>query len=149
MTMKNNKMETFKNNLENQGFSTEFIQRALNYFNELEEEKEVQEMDSVEEAIQYYDSVGSYTCNLLQSENNLKEVREDIAKLFDCDTNSLLDSSKYFENIEEFEIQILYVLYFEFYPITLDFEYMKKFLQNKKNKKHYNGLIRTKFIKDC
>ena len=147
MTMKNNKMETFKNNLENQGFSTEFIQRALNYFTELNEEMEVQEMDSVEEAIQYYDSVGSYTCNLLQSENNLKEVREDIAKLFDCDTNSLLDSSKYFQNIEKFEIQILYCLFFEFYPNFIDFSEMKNFLQNnrgKKNKKKYNGLLRSK-----
>ena len=108
-------MEIFKTNLEEAGFSTEFIQRALDYFNELEEEMKLQEMSNIEEAIQYYDSVGSYTCNILQSENNLKEVREDIAKLFNCDTNNIMDYSKYFENIEHFEIQILYTL-LEFYP---------------------------------
>ena len=141
------KMEIFQKNLEGHGFSTEFIQKSLQYFNELQEEMELQEMSNIEEAIQYYDSVGSYTYNTLQSENNLKEVREDIAKLFDCDTNNILDFSKYFENIEEFEIQILYVLYFEFYPITLNFIEMKNFIQNnrsKKNKKKYNGLLRSK-----
>ena len=110
------KMEIFKKNLEEASFTTDFIKKAIEYFTELEEEKELQEMSNIEEAIQYYDNVGSYTCNTLQSENNLKEVREDIAKLFDCDTNNILDSSKYFENIEEFEIQILYVLFYEFYP---------------------------------
>ena len=40
MTMKNEKMEIFKKNLEVQGFSLEFIQRALNYFDELEGEIE-------------------------------------------------------------------------------------------------------------
>lgn len=36
---KNKKMEIFKNNLKCHGFSTEFIQSVLNYFNELEEEE--------------------------------------------------------------------------------------------------------------
>ena len=115
--MRNNKkMEIFQKNLEGQGFSTEFIKKALEYFTELNEEMELQEMSNIEEAIQYYDSVGSYTYNTLQSENNLINFRKDIAKLFNCDTNNILDFSKYFENIEEFEIQILYILYFEFYP---------------------------------
>ena len=112
--MRNNKMEQFKNNLEGQGFSTEFIQRAIEYFTELEEEMEVQEMSNIEEAIQYYDSVGSYTCNTLQSENNLKEVREDIAWLKDNYPD--LDLDLYFQNIEHFEIQILFILFNEFYP---------------------------------
>ena len=149
--MKNEKMEIFKKNLEGHGFSSEFIQLAINYFNELIEEMEVQEMNNIEEAIQYFDKIGSYTCNTLQSEENLKELREDIAKLFDCDTNNILKSLKYFENIEEFEIQILYCLYYEFYPITLNFVEMKNFIQNrgKKNKKKYNGLLRFKIIMDC
>ena len=117
MTMKNEKMEIFKNNLENKNFSTEFIQRALNYFNELEGEIEAQEMESIEDVIQYFDNCGSYTYNTLNTEENLKNFREDIAKLYDCDTNNILDFSKYFENIEVFEIQLIYVLYFEFYPL--------------------------------
>ena len=114
--MKNEKMEKFKTNLEGQRFSPEFIQRALNYFNELTEEMEVQELASIEEAIQYYDKIGSYTCNTLTSEENLKEVREDILKLYEKDSNNILNFSKYFENIEMFEIYVLYVLLFEFYP---------------------------------
>ena len=115
--MKNEKMEIFKKNLENQGFSKDFIKKALNYFNELEEEKELQEMATVEEVINYYNKSGSFTFNTLQSENNLKELRKDILMLYDCDTNNIMDFSKYFEKIEVFEIQLIYVLYFEFYPL--------------------------------
>ena len=109
-------MEIFKNNLENKKFSTEFIKRALNYFSELEEEMEVQEMEGVEDVIQYFDRCGSFTCNTLSTEENLKNFRKDILKLFNCDTNNIMDFSKYFENIEIFEMQLIYVLYFEFYP---------------------------------
>ena len=143
----NNNMEVFKNNLEGQGFSTEFIKKALEYFTELNEEMEVQEMEGIEDVIDYFDRCGSYTCNILQSEENLINFRLDILKLFDSDNNNILDFSKYFENIEKFEIQILYVLFYEFYLITLNFVEMKNFLQNnrsKKNKKKYNGLLRSK-----
>ena len=134
--MENNKMEVFKKTLECHGFSTEFIQKALTYFNELEEEMEVQELKNIEEAIQYFDIIGSFTCNTLKTEENLKEVREDILKLYDCDTNNILNLLKYFENIEVFEIQILYALFYEFYPVTL----------GKKNKKKNNELLRVKII---
>ena len=148
MTMKRmEKMEIFKKNLEGHGFSTEFIKKALEYFTELNEEMEVQELINIEEVIQYYNKINSYTCDILQSEENLINFRKDILKLFDCDTNNILDFSKYFQNIEEFELQILYVLYYEFYPITLNFIEMKNFIQNnrsKKNKKKYNGLLRSK-----
>ncbi len=109
------KIEIFKKNLEGHGFSTEFIKKALEYFIELNEEMEVQELINIEEVIQYYNKINSYTCDILQSEENLN-FRKDIAILNDCDTNNILDFSKYFENIEEFEIQILYCLYYEFYP---------------------------------
>ena len=146
--MKNEKMEIFKKNLESQDFSTEFIQLALNYFNELEEEMEVQELN-IEEVIQYYNKIGSFTCNTSQSEENLINFRKDIAKLSDCDTNKILNLAKFFENIEGFELQILYCLYCEFYPITLDFVEMKNFIQMnrmEKNKKKYNGLFRVKIL---
>ena len=146
--MKNEKMEIFKKNLESQDFSTEFIQLALNYFNELEEEMEVQELN-IEEVIQYYNKIGSFTCNTSQSEENLINFRKDIAKLSDFDTNKILNLAKFFENIEGFELQILYCLYYEFYPITLDFVEMKNFIQMnrmEKNKKKYNGLFRVKIL---
>ena len=73
-------------------------------------------MSNIEDVIQYFDICGSYTYNTLQSEENLKNFRKDILKLFNCDTNNIMDFSKYFENIEVFEIQLIYVLYFEFYP---------------------------------
>ena len=114
--MKNEKMEIFKKNLEEKGFSQKFIQKALEYFNELEEEMEIHEMEGLEEAIHYLDNYGTYTYNTLSTEENLKEIRKDILKLFNCDTNNIMDYSKYFENIEEFKIQILYTLFFEFYP---------------------------------
>ena len=116
MTMKNEKMEIFKKNMESQGFSQKFIQKALEYFTELNEEMEVHEMEGLEEAIHYLDNYGTYTYNTLSTEENLKEIRKDILKLFNCDTNNIMDYSKYFENIEEFKIQILYTLFFEFYP---------------------------------
>ena len=113
--MINNNMEKFKKNLEGQGFSFEFIQKSVEYLTELEEERELQEMNTIEEVIQYYDTCGSFTCNTLESECNLQNLRSDIAKLFECDTNNIIDYSKYFENIEEFELQLLYTLYYEFY----------------------------------
>ena len=142
------RMEIFKKNLEEASFTTDFIIQALNYFNELEDEKEANDFyNKVEEVIDDYNRCGSFTFNTIQSELNLKDFRGDIAKLGDCDTNNILDFSKYFVNIEEFEIQILYCLYYEFYPITLNFIEMKNFIQNnrsKKNKKKYNGLLRSK-----
>ena len=133
------KMEEFKKNMEAFNLSNDFIKKALQYFAELEEEKELQEMATVEEVIDYYNRCGSFTYNTIQSELNLKDFRGDILKLYDCDTNNILDFSKYFENIEEFEIQILYCLYYEFYPVT-------PVTLGKKNKKEYNGLLRVKII---
>ena len=109
------KMEVFKNNLENEKFSSEFIQLALNYFNELIEEMEIQEVATVEEIIDYYAKIGSFTCNTLKSENNLKELREDINRLYAFDLNNILNLMDYFQDIENFELQVLYVLYFEFF----------------------------------
>ena len=110
------KMEIFKKNLEEASFTTAFIKKALEYFNELEEEKEVEEMATIEEVIDYYNRCGSFTCNALQSELNLRYFRKDLYKLFQYDTNNLMNFLDYFYDIEDFEIQILYVLYFEFYP---------------------------------
>ena len=111
--MRNN-MEFFKNNLKVQGFGDEFITKAIEYFKELEEERDVQELKSIEKVIYYYNKIGSYTCNTIQSEDNLKDLREDIALLKD-EYPDLLDLNLYFTNIEHFEIQILYTL-LEFYP---------------------------------
>ena len=108
-------MEIFKKNLEGQGFSKEFVNKALEYFKELEEEMEMQEMENVIGVIDYYNECGSFTFNILKTENNLKELREDIALLKD-EYPELLDLNLYFTNIEHFEISILYLLYFEFYP---------------------------------
>ena len=115
-TKKIENMEKFKNNLENEKFSSEFIQLALNYFNELEEEKELKEMATIEEIIDYYAKKFSFTWNTLKSETNLKEVRKDLYLLREKDSNNLLEFNMYFENIEMFEIYVLYALYFEFYP---------------------------------
>ena len=109
------KMEIFKKNLEEASFTTDFIKKALEYFNELEEEREVQELATIEEVLDYYNRIGSFTCNALQSELNLR-FRKDLYKLFQYDTNNLMNFLDYFFNIEEFELQILYVLYYEFYP---------------------------------
>ena len=73
-------------------------------------------MEGIEDVIQYFDTCGWYTYNTLNTEDNLKDFRSDILELFNCDTNNIMDFSKYFENIEEFEIQILYTLFYEFYP---------------------------------
>ena len=112
--MKNNKMEEFKNNLE--GFSPEFIQLALNYFTELEKEKELQEMATVEEVLDYYSRIGSFTCNSSQSYYNLHNFLEDISKLYINDTNNIMNLNDYFFDIEDFELQVLNVLFYEFYP---------------------------------
>ena len=112
--MRVEKMETFIKNLEGQGFSQEFIKKSVNYFTELEEEREVQEIINIEEVIEQHNKCGSYTCNILETENNLKELRGDIALLKD-EYPELLDLNLYFTNIEHFEISILYLLYFGFY----------------------------------
>ena len=109
------KIEIFKNNLKEVGFTQEFIRKSVEYFIELDEEREVQELGSIEEILDYFSKIGSFTCNILETENNLKELREDIALLKD-EYPELLDLNLYFTNIEHFEISILYLLYFEFYP---------------------------------
>ena len=113
--MKKNKMEQFKNNLEWKGFSTEFIQKAIEYFTELEEEMEANDFyNKVEEVIDDYNRCGGFTFNTIQSELNLKDFRGDIA-ILKAEYPELLDLNLYFKNIEAFEISILYIL-FEFYP---------------------------------
>ena len=114
--MKNQKMEIFKNNLENEKFSSEFIQKALQYFTELEEEKEVNDYNNIEEVVDYYAKSMSFTWNTVESENNLKDLRKDLYLLYEKDSNNFLDFNLYFENIEVFEIYVLYTLYYEFYP---------------------------------
>ena len=108
-------MEIFKNNLEEQGFSSEFIQKALEYFGELVEEKEIDDYNSLEEVINYYNQNGSFTFNKYKSEENLKELKEDILFLKE-QYPELLNLDLYFTNIEHFEISILYLLFYEFYP---------------------------------
>ena len=116
------KMEIFKKNLEGHGFSTEFIKKALDYFNELEDEKEANDFyNKVEEVIDDYNRCGSFTYNTIQSELNLKDFRGDISILKE-DYPELLDLNLYFRNIEAFEISILYVLY-NFYPDEDDEDY--------------------------
>ena len=115
--MRNERLEEFKNNLEEAGFNIEFIKKSIEYFNELEDEKNVQELEDLEEVLDYYHGHGSFSFNIPKSEENLKEFREDIINLFEYDTNDLLHYSLYFEDIEVFELQILYVLYYEFYPL--------------------------------
>ena len=106
------KIEIFKLNLTEAGFTEEFVNQALNYFNETEKESRVQVL-SLEDILGY---LSSFTCNALQSEINLINLRKDLYKLYQYDTNNILDLNYYFYNIEEFELQVLYVLYYEFYP---------------------------------
>ena len=109
------KMEIFKKNLEEANFSQEFVQKAIQYFNELQEEGKIQGLN-VEDTLGYYAKVGSFTCNASQSETNLKDLRYDINRLYTFDLNNILNLNDYFSNIEEFELQVLYTLFYEFYP---------------------------------
>ena len=114
------KMEEFKKNMEALNLSNDFIKKALDYFIELEEEKEANDFyNKVEEVIDDYNRCGSFTYNTFQSELNLKDLRKDIALL--KDEYPELDLNLYFRNIEAFEISILYVLY-EFYEDDEDDE---------------------------
>ena len=120
------KMEVFKKNLETLNLSNDFIKKALDYFIELEEEKEANDFyNKVEEVIDDYNRCGSFTYNTIQSELNLKDLRKDIALLKD-EYPELLDLNLYFTNIEAFEISILYVLYYNFYPEEDDEDYEDK-----------------------
>ena len=112
--MKNNKMEVFKKNLASLGLSQGFIFKALEYFNELEEERELQEMDDLLEVIQYYDKIGSYTCNTNLSEINLIDFRRDLLIIKEEFPKSL-NLELYFKNIESFELQLLYCLNYLYY----------------------------------
>ena len=109
------KMEVFKNNLEKVGFTKDFIIQALRYFSELEEEREVQELETLEEVIDYYKKIGSYTCSTLRTEENLLSLRDDISNILDR-ADGIMDPFNFFKNIEIFEIEMLYTLYLEFYP---------------------------------
>ena len=118
MTMeKMEKMEIFKKNLEEASFTTDFIIQALNYFNELEDEKEANDSyNKVIEVIDDCNRCGSFTYSNIQSELNLIDFRKDLYKLFQHDMNNLMNFLDYFFDIEEFELQVLNVLYYEFYP---------------------------------
>ena len=110
------KMEVFQKNLEEAGFTKDFIIQALHYFNELRREGEIQGIPNLIEVIDYYDKTGSFTYNSLQSFYNIYNFREDLYKLYQYDMNNVMDFLDYFYKIEDFEIQVLYVLYLEFYP---------------------------------
>ena len=116
------KMEVFQKNLEEAGFTSDFIVQALHYFNELRREGEIQEIPNLIDVIDYYSKIGSFTCNSLQSFYNIYNFREDLYKLYQYDTNNMMDFLDYFDNIEKFEIKILYkikilyTLYINFYP---------------------------------
>ena len=106
------KMEIFQKNMEALNLSNDFIKKALDYFNELEDEKEANDFyNKVEEVIDDYNRCGSFTFNTIQSELNLKDFRGDITILKE-DYPELLDLDLYFRNIEAFEISILYLLFF-------------------------------------
>ena len=110
------KMEIFQKNLETLNLSNDFIKKALDYFNELEDEKEANDFyNKVEEVIDDYNRCGSFTYNTIQSELNLKDFRGDITILNE-NYPELLDLNLYFRNIEAFELQIIYTLYYNFYP---------------------------------
>ena len=126
-----NKMEIFKNNLEEAGFTEDFIIQSLSYFNEISKEGEIQGL-GVEDTLSYFNKIGSFTCNALQSFYNLHNFREDLYKLYQYDTNNILNPIDFFQNIEKFEIQVLYTLYFEFYP-----------------QEEINWKIKIKFKMDC
>ena len=104
------KIEIFKLNLTEAGFTEEFVNQALNYFNEIEKEAKVQ---GLEDILGYLES---FTCNAHQSEINLINLRKDLYKLYQYDTNNIMDLNYYFYDIEEFELQVIYTLYYEFYP---------------------------------
>ena len=60
------KMEIFKKNLETLNLSNDFIKKALDYFNELEDEKEANDFyNKVEEVIDDYNRCGSFTYNTI------------------------------------------------------------------------------------
>ena len=109
------KMEIFQKNLESLNLNNDFIKKALDYFNELEDEKEANDYNKVEEVIDDYNRCGSFTFNTIQSELNLKDFRGDITILNDY-CPDVLDINLYFKNIEVFEISILYLLYYNFFP---------------------------------
>ena len=111
------KMEIFQKNMEKAGFTTDFISLALHYFIEIRREGEVQEIDDLLDVIHYYSQTGSFTYNSLQSFYNLHNFREDLYKLYRYDTSNIIDFSNYFENIENFELQVVYALYSVFYPV--------------------------------
>ena len=119
---KMDKMETFKNNLEKAGFTTDFIGQALQYFNELRREGEIQELPNLIDVIDYYSKTGSFIYNTLQLFYNLHNFREDLYKVYQYGTNNPMDFLDQFDNIEKFEIKILYkikilyTLYINFYP---------------------------------
>ena len=115
------KMEIFKKNMEEAGFTTDFIGQALHYFTELEDEREVQELETLEEVIDYYKKIGSYTCSTMKTEENLLSLRDDISIIIDY-SDGIMEPYKFFKNIEEFETQMLYTLYFNFYPREEDEE---------------------------
>ena len=110
------KIEIFKNNLEDADFTDGFIKQALQYFNELIEEKMILEVDNLEDLLNYYNKVGSFTCNASQSYFNLCNFREDLYKLYQYDANNSMDFKDYFCDIEDFELQVLCTLFYEFYP---------------------------------
>lgn len=108
------KMEIFQRNMEEAGFTSDFIVQALKYFRELEEEMKIEEINNIEKVISYYSMAGSFTCSIEKSEENLKDLRKDIALL--KEDYPELNLELYFSNIEKFEIDIIYLLFYYYYP---------------------------------
>ena len=116
-----NKMEIFQKNLEEANFSKDFVIQSLHYFNELKREGEIQGLN-VEDTLYYFNVIGSFTCNTQQSETTLINLRKDLSKLKDYDYNNVMNFKDYFNNIENFELQVIFTLFYEFYPQEEDDE---------------------------
>lgn len=97
------------------GGSIELCNYIENVFAEMQENANI-DNTSISQQLDYANMCGSYTCNTNTTVNSLSSIYYDVCdfiKEYEKEYEENL-SSLYFENIEAFEIYLLYDLYFKY-----------------------------------
>lgn len=97
------------------GGSIALCEYIENVFSDMQENANI-DNTSISQQLDYSNCCGSYTCNTNVTVNNLSHIYYDICDFIREYENEYGEnlSSLYFENIEAFEIYLLYDLYFKY-----------------------------------
>ena len=103
-----------KKKLMSNNLSYEFINLVLKYVEDLKEEADIQSLKSIKDSLNYYNELGGVTVYTKDINEKLKEYRNDIRILYENGGGEVFKLDDYFNNINKFELDLLYYIYINF-----------------------------------